>query len=151
MTDTHGLLLEVRDEITRIHYTEVKPHGLMYHEPGARPNLCTSCALIARIDAALAQQAPAEQRQEPVAWALHPDCINELQQESIARLVKRCKQAHYVDVHIRINGKWEVEQADWIKHLIARPPSPAQNAGAATRTTTEAPNAAEAQTETRKP
>ena len=68
MTDTHGLLLEVRDEITRIHYTEVKPHGLMYHEPGARPNLCTSCALIARIDAALAQQAPAEQ----AGWKLVP-------------------------------------------------------------------------------
>jgi hypothetical protein len=50
-------------------------------------------------------------------WRIAPSHINDLQQQSIADLVKRCKAAHFVDVHVRVNGKWEVYQADWIKHL----------------------------------
>ena len=53
------------------------------------------------------------------AWRLAGDRINDLQQQSIAELVKRCKASHFVDVHVRINGKWEVYQADWIKHMQA--------------------------------
>jgi hypothetical protein len=50
-------------------------------------------------------------------WKLPAEKINRLQQASIERLVTRCKQAHYVDIVVRINGKYEVHQADWIKHL----------------------------------
>lgn len=50
-------------------------------------------------------------------WKLPADAINRLQQASIERIVARCKQAHYVDIVVRINGKYEVHQADWIKHL----------------------------------
>ena len=45
------------------------------------------------------------------------DKINDLQVDSIKSLIERCKQAHFADVHIRINGKWEVHEADWIKHM----------------------------------
>lgn len=50
-------------------------------------------------------------------WRLDAANINKLQQASIEGLVRRCKQAHWVDIVIRINGKYEVYQADWIKHL----------------------------------
>ncbi len=50
-------------------------------------------------------------------WCLNPERINDLQQDSIAALVKRCGRAHFVDVRVRINGQWESYQADWIKHL----------------------------------
>jgi hypothetical protein len=54
-------------------------------------------------------------------WSLDAAKINHLQQDSIVALVKRCKAAHFVNVHVRINGKWEVYEADWIKHLQPRP------------------------------
>lgn len=52
-------------------------------------------------------------------WRLPAGSINRLQQASIARIVQRCKQAHYVDIVVRINGKYEVHQADWIKRLAS--------------------------------
>lgn len=58
-------------------------------------------------------------------WTLDAARINRLQDESIERLVKRCKQAHFVNVQVRINGEWEEFEADWIKHLV-----PADNARA---------------------
>jgi hypothetical protein len=60
-------------------------------------------------------------RRAATAWLLSGEKINDLQQQSIADLVKRCKAAHFVDVHVRINGKWEVYQADWIKHMQVLP------------------------------
>ena len=55
---------------------------------------------------------------QPTDWHLSKQRINDLQQDSIMQLVKRCKQAHFVDVHVRINGEWEKYQADWIKDLV---------------------------------
>ena len=55
--------------------------------------------------------------EQPVGWSLPSEKINDLQQASIERTVKRCKQAHFVDVRIRINGEYEYEEADWIKHM----------------------------------
>lgn len=43
--------------------------------------------------------------------------INSIQLESIKRIIKRAGQAHFTDIHIRINGKWEKEEGDWIKHM----------------------------------
>lgn len=50
-------------------------------------------------------------------WVLRGQHINEFQQASIARAVKRCKQAHFTNLDIRINGKNEAEEADWVKWL----------------------------------
>lgn len=50
-------------------------------------------------------------------WCLTDQHLNELQVASIDRLIDRCKAAHYVDVCIRINGKDERLQADWLKHM----------------------------------
>ena len=50
-------------------------------------------------------------------WRLPEHCINKLQQQSIEELVKRCKLAHHVDIILRIDGKYESFQADWIKSL----------------------------------
>jgi len=54
---------------------------------------------------------------EQHVWVLTDQNINELQVESIDRLIARCKAAHFVDICIRINGKDERVQADWLKHL----------------------------------
>ena len=45
------------------------------------------------------------------------DKINDLQVADIKETIKRCKQAHFTNIHIRVNGKWEVMEADWIKHM----------------------------------
>ena len=50
-------------------------------------------------------------------WVLTDKSINNLQVDSVDRLIERCKAAHYVDILIRINGKDERVQADWLKHL----------------------------------
>lgn len=52
------------------------------------------------------------------------DKINDLQVESIKRTIKRCKQAHFTNVHIRVNGEWEIEEADWIKHMEIKEETP---------------------------
>ncbi len=51
------------------------------------------------------------------AWHLTDKHINSLQVESIDNLIRRAKAAHYVNVLVRINGKDEVYEADWLKHL----------------------------------
>ena len=45
------------------------------------------------------------------------DKINDLQVASIKETIKRCRQAHFTDIYIRINGKWEKLEGDWIKHM----------------------------------
>src|ERR1700744_903193 len=50
-------------------------------------------------------------------WYLPWHAINDLQRESVDRLTKRAKAAHYVNLTVRINGKDEVYEADWLKHL----------------------------------
>lgn len=55
-------------------------------------------------------------------WSLTGKSINSIQVDSIDRLIQRAKGAHYVDVRVRINGKFEWHQADWIKHMRRRNP-----------------------------
>jgi hypothetical protein len=50
-------------------------------------------------------------------WKLTDEKINELQVDSINRLIQRCKAAHFVNVQVRINGRFEIFEADWLKHL----------------------------------
>lgn len=57
----------------------------------------------------------------PTDWRLPSVKINELQQADIVRIVALCKQAHFVNVRVRINGEWREFEADWIKHLKPDP------------------------------
>jgi hypothetical protein len=50
-------------------------------------------------------------------WALTDASINSLQVESIDRLIQRAKAAHFTNIHVRINGEWEIHEGDWLKHL----------------------------------
>jgi hypothetical protein len=64
-----------------------------------------------------------------VAFVVTNEKINDLQIETIQNMIKRCKQAHFANIvcKVRINGKWEEYEADWIKHLeLAEAPSPPQ-------------------------
>ena len=66
---------------------------------------------------ASADQPPYKDMPPETDWGLLASSINKLQQASIEALVRRCKKAHHVDIVVRINGEYEVFQADWIKHL----------------------------------
>jgi len=63
-----------------------------------------------------------EAKDEPVAWLLTDKNINSLQVDSIKRLIDRLKHAHHTDLCVRINGKDEWFQADWLKHMIRATP-----------------------------
>ena len=56
-------------------------------------------------------------------WTLTDKNINSLQVESVDSLIRRAKAAHYVNVLVRINGKDEIYEADWLKHLHRTAPS----------------------------
>lgn len=61
------------------------------------------------------------------AWFLPKSSVNDIQTKSIETLIKRTKQAHFVNVRLRINGQWEEYEADWIKHLQTAPTTQAPN------------------------
>ena len=62
---------------------------------------------------------------EPVALIITDEKINSLQFNSIQRLIDRARHAHTTDIKLRINGKDEWYQADWLKHLTrTTPPQP---------------------------
>ena len=44
--------------------------------------------------------------------------LNDLQMESIRRLVPKLRAAHFTNLKIRINGAWEEVECDWLKHLV---------------------------------
>jgi hypothetical protein len=54
-------------------------------------------------------------------WYLPWHAINDLQRQSVDQLIKRSKAAHFTNVKVRINGKWEESEADWIKHMVRSP------------------------------
>lgn len=82
---------------------------------GSFKSVMESDARIAEIRANMAHEAATAQQN---GWFLPAARINDLQQASVAHTIKRCKQAHFVDVRIRINSEYEYEEADWIQHLI---------------------------------
>lgn len=69
---------------------------------------------IAAGEAALSEPEPTP---EPFIWVLKYSDINGLQVDSLMLLLERCKHAHFIDARIRINGKYEFYEADWLKHL----------------------------------
>lgn len=50
-------------------------------------------------------------------FVLRTDAINDLQLNSMRRVIRRANQAHMTDIDMRINGKNERSEADWLKHL----------------------------------
>lgn len=69
-------------------------------------------------------QAEPQDKGSPVAWLLTDRHINDLQVDSVQRLIDRARHAHFTDLIIRINGKDERYQADWLKHLKRAAPTP---------------------------
>lgn len=57
-----------------------------------------------------------------VAWLITDYHINELQMDSIQRLIDRAKHAHTTDIKLRINGQDEWYEADWLKHMTRTSP-----------------------------
>jgi hypothetical protein len=125
-----GALKERLDQAGKKYNAAIKDYTEGNEDAGwtAASDLSDECDAVAREALSLASRlldSPAQgAAPEPVAgeaqagdWILRGKHINELQQDSIARSAKRCKQAHYVDLDIRINGKNEREQADWVKWL----------------------------------
>ena len=51
-------------------------------------------------------------------YELSANNINELQEDSIDRLIKRAKGAHHCNLIMRINGQDEYYEIDWLKHLV---------------------------------
>lgn len=69
----------------------------------------------------------AQQKLPKAGWFLPLSSINDIQAESVAAQIVRTKQAHSTDLDIRINGKNELHQADWVKKLQpvdVSPPEP---------------------------
>ena len=79
-------------------------------------------ARVAELEAERAER----EKQEPVALLITDEKINSLQIESILRLIDRSKHAHMIDIKLRINGKDEWYEADWIKHMKRSAPIPTQ-------------------------
>jgi hypothetical protein len=52
-----------------------------------------------------------------INWKLTDEHINRLQVDDVDHIIKRAKKAHFVNIEIRINGKWEKYEGDWIKYL----------------------------------
>ena len=69
------------------------------------------------IAAGEAELAKPDPKNEPLTWILKYSDINPLQSDSLIKLVERSKHAHYIDVRLRINGKYEFYEADWLKHF----------------------------------
>jgi len=50
-------------------------------------------------------------------FVLDTSKISETVLEDLKRSIIRCKQSHWTDLCIRINGKEERIEADWIKYM----------------------------------
>jgi len=46
--------------------------------------------------------------------------LNEMQRDSILRLIQFARGAHTMDLHIRIGGRDEMIQMDWLKHAAIK-------------------------------
>ncbi len=53
--------------------------------------------------------------------------LNASMRRWLTRLLERAKRAHYANITIRINGKDETFEADWVKHLKVKVPPAARS------------------------
>jgi len=60
---------------------------------------------------------PYEDMPPATTWELPHHVLNKLQQASITEVVRMAKHAHMTDIVLRIDGRYVVYQADWIKSL----------------------------------
>ncbi len=56
-------------------------------------------------------------------FILNDDDLNGLQIESIHKLIERAKLGNFTNAQLRIEGKYEYHEADWIKFLRRDPDS----------------------------
>jgi hypothetical protein len=77
-----------------------------------------------RIATAEAEIAALRSEAQPVAYSVPREALNPLQELSAEALIDRSKHAHYCNVHLRINGKDEIYEADWLKHMTVAHPQP---------------------------
>ncbi len=54
-------------------------------------------------------------KQHPIAKLIK---ANEPVSKTIRKLSVILPQAHFSNLHVRINGKWEVYESDWLKDLF---------------------------------
>lgn len=52
-----------------------------------------------------------------IHFVIRADAINDLQLNSIRYVMKRARAAHFTNIDMRINGKSEISEADWLKHF----------------------------------
>jgi len=64
---------------------------------------------------------PYEDMPEPTTWQVTAHTLNRLQQASITEMVRMAKHAHMTDIVLRVDGRYVVYQADWIKSLEPKP------------------------------
>lgn len=50
-------------------------------------------------------------------WVLRGKYINEFVQKSLSNQVRLASANSLCDIEIRVNGKWERFEADWVKYL----------------------------------
>jgi len=52
-----------------------------------------------------------------IKFELDTSNINYIQLETLLRTIERSKHAHFTNVHLRINGDDQYEEADWLKYI----------------------------------
>lgn len=50
-------------------------------------------------------------------FVMRADAVNDLQLESMRRVMNRARAAHFTNIDMRINGKNEISEADWLKQF----------------------------------
>lgn len=111
--DTYGYACRLAKSIAKTHFKDTAPNLEL---------LDTTLGVLTQIDNMVAGL-PVKQA-EPDGWVLRRSDVNELQADSINRLIASAKRAHYTDITLRINGANKSCEADWIKHLAAAPAAP---------------------------
>lgn len=52
-----------------------------------------------------------------IIFELDTNNINDIQLTTMRRTIERAKHAHFTTVKLRINGRDEYEEADWLRHF----------------------------------
>lgn len=58
--------------------------------------------------------------QSEIEFTLDGAKLNKPASDDLDEVIRKCKQAHFTNIKIRINGEWEEHEADWIKYLVKR-------------------------------
>jgi hypothetical protein len=53
-----------------------------------------------------------------IRFEIDTDKINDIQLKHMRETINRSRHAHWTNVELRINGKDERHEADWLKHFV---------------------------------